>query len=151
MLSVITPVKSLNLIRNFVQLRKNIGTSGQPTSEQFKLIVENGYKHVVNLATPDHPDSISNEGQMITQLGVSYTHIPVPFDAPLPKHVKHFCGIMSILSTEQVFVHCIMNYRVSAFMFHFLSKVEGRCDAESKSEIFDCWAPDRVWKELLKG
>jgi predicted HicB family RNase H-like nuclease len=36
-------------------------------------------------------------------------------------------------------------------MFYFLSKVEGRCDPESKLEIFDCWAPDRVWKELLRG
>jgi protein tyrosine phosphatase (PTP) superfamily phosphohydrolase (DUF442 family) len=140
----------LNSIRNFVQLRKNIGTSGQPTSKQFKLIADAGYEHVVNLATPDHPDSIPNEGQIVTQQGMSYTHIPVPFDAPLPKHVKHFCGIMSILSTEQIFVHCIMNYRVSAFMFHFLSKIEGCSDTESKSEIFDLWVPDKIWKNLLK-
>ena len=140
----------MDSIRNFVQLKKNIATSGQPTSEQFKLIAEAGYGHVVNLATPDHPDSIPNEGQIITQLNMSYIHIPVPFDAPLPQQVKHFCKIMSVLSTEQVFVHCIMNYRVSAFMFHFLNKVEGKSEVESKSEMFNWWSPDTAWKGLLK-
>lgn len=140
----------MDSIRNFVQLRKNIGTAGQPTSEQFKLIAEAGFEHVINLAMPEHPDSIPNEGQIITQLGISYTHIPVPFDAPLPKHVKHFCEIMNILSREQVFVHCIMNYRVSAFMFHFLNKVKGNSESEATSEIFEWWSPDTVWKDLLK-
>lgn len=142
--------RNLDSIRNFVQLRENVGTSGQPTSEQFKLIAKAGYGHVINLAMPDHPDSIADEGHIITRLGMSYTHIPVPFDAPLPKHVKQFCNLIRILSSELVFVHCIMNYRVSAFMYHFLSKVQGQSEEESKSEMFDRWTPDEVWQGLLK-
>lgn len=149
-LGVITLERNLNSILNFVQLKTNVGTSGQPTSQQFKLIAKAGYEHVINLAMPDHPDSIASEGHIITKLGMSYTHIPVPFDIPLPKHVKQFCNLMSILASEQVFVHCIMNYRVSAFMYHFLSKVEGLSEEESKSEIFNKWSPDEVWQSVLK-
>ena len=80
---------------------------------------------------------------------MNYIHIPVPFDNPKPEHVKLFCNIMTALSDQKVFIHCIMNYRVSAFMYHYLYKVKGLNKQESTSAIFESWKPDIVWKELL--
>ena len=136
-------------IRNFVQLRPNIGTAGQPEVDQFPIIAEQGYVAVINLAMPDHQESISNEAEIVTKLGMSYTHIPVPFDSPQPGHVKQFCGHMKAVEDKKVFVHCIMNYRVSAFLFHYLNKVVGDNDDVSRSSMFDSWQPDSTWQQLL--
>ncbi len=105
--------------------------------------------HVINLAMPDHQESIANEGDLVTKQGMSYIHIPVPFDMPTPRHVRQFCGMMSVLSAEKVFVHCIMNYRVSVFVFHYLNKVLNLSEKESRSMIFDSWKPNTIWQRAL--
>ncbi len=98
----------------------------------------------------DHPYSISNEAEIVTLLGINYLHIPVPYDHPEPRHVRQFCQLMEVLSEDKVFVHCIMNYRVSAFLFHYFTKILGLNETESKSPIFKHWQPEPVWSELLK-
>ena len=140
----------MDSIKNFVQLTDRIGTSGQPTEKQFKIISGADYSVVINLAMPDHPESISTEGSIVTQLGMDYIHIPVPFDEPKPRHVKHFCEIMRLYEKQRVHVHCIMNYRVSAFMYHYLQKVVGLEEKHSRSAMFAEWKPDDVWVSLLQ-
>ena len=139
----------LKNIRNFVPLRPDIGTAGQPTSTQFSDIADQGYEVVINLAMPDHEDAIDNEGEIVTGLGMSYIHIPVPFNNPQPRQVRDFCNILSTQRDKRVFVHCIMNYRVSAFMFHYLDKVVMQDKEKSRSPMFDKWQPDSTWKALL--
>ena len=136
-------------IRNFVQLTKKFGTAGQPTADQFKIIAENGYRHVINLGMPDHADAIPNEGQLVSALGMNYLHLPVPFDKPTPGHVRLFCNMLSQISDDRVFVHCIMNYRVSAFMYHYLSKVEKLDESASHSPMFLKWDIEPEWKRLM--
>ena len=136
-------------IKNFVALTDKIGTSGQPTADQFKLIANAGYRHIINIATPDNNASISNEAEIVTLLGMNYFQIPVPYDKPEPKHVLCFCQLMNALDSEPVFVHCIMNYRVSAFMHHYLSKVVGLEKSAARSPIFNQWQPEPAWRDLL--
>ncbi|MCX4026885.1 protein tyrosine phosphatase family protein [Endozoicomonas sp. SM1973] len=104
----------MNSIKNYIQLRDNIATSGQPKRGQFQIIADAGYETVINLAMPDHAESIPEEGSIVTSLGMAYLHLPIPFDKPLPKQVKQFCQIMASIKDTKIWVHCIMNYRVSA-------------------------------------
>ena len=136
-------------IKNYVQLTPNLATSGQPTEKQLRAISQAGYAAVVNLAMPDHGDSIDHEGRLVTELGMGYFHIPVPFDNPTSEHVRLFCKIMEALKGKRVWVHCIMNYRVSAFMFHYLHKVEGLAQSESKSPLLKHWKPGRQWRAIM--
>ena len=140
----------MNEIKNFVQLTANIGTAGQPLANQFDLIRDNGFEVVINLAMPDNQASISDEGKIVTELGMTYIHLPVPFDAPKPRHIKEFCGYMESLGDRKIFVHCIMNYRVSAFMYHYLSKIKKMDDQASRSEIFKQWNMEPEWVDVLK-
>jgi len=140
---------SMKRIRNFVQLTEQVGTAGQPTAAQFSTIAENGYQHVVNLGMPDHADAISNEGELVSSLGMNYVHIPVPFDAPRPDHVRLFCGVLSQFREDKVFVHCILNYRVSAFMYHYLTKIEKRDSVAARSPMFEKWNVDPAWEKLM--
>jgi len=139
-------------ITNFVQNTENIGTSGQPTKEQFKNIAELGYCSVINLAMPDSDNAIPEEGSIVTSLGMNYFHIPVPFDSPTVEHLRQFIGIMESVDSDKTWVHCAVNARVSAFMFHYLSKVKGYSEGASKSPVIMRWEPkmDDVWKSFMK-
>ena len=143
-------VNAVREIRNLVLLDDGTATAGQPRREQLPLIAAAGYRAVINLAMPDHEDSYDDEGALVTALAMAYIHIPVPFDAPTGDHVRRFCHTMTAWADQPVFVHCIMNYRVSAFMFHYRHKVLGMDQSTSRSPMFQRWSPDPVWQELLQ-
>ena len=138
-------------ILNHFQVTENIASSGQPTVEQFEEIASFGYDVIINLAMPDHENSIANEGSLVTLLGMTYIHIPVPFDAPNEDHFATFCGYMDALEDKRVWIHCIVNARVSAFLFRYLQKCRSFTAAEAKTPILELWMPDMddVWKAFI--
>ena len=142
-------ISELENIKNFVQLTDQIATAGQPRDEQFEQIANAGYRYVINLGLPNHVDAVADEDVQLAALGVTYIHIPVKFDAPSKEQVKFFCQILATLKGEQVFVHCIMNYRVSAFMYHYLTKVENYSDSAARSSMFESWEMPPAWQELM--
>ena len=111
----------MNDVINFFQITDTIGTGGQPSVSQLYDIAQNGYDVVINLATHNSENAIENEGSIVASLGMTYIHIPVPFEAPTPEHLRKFFGFMNGLSEEKVFVHCAVNARVSAFVFKYLT------------------------------
>lgn len=138
-------------ILNFYQSTENIGTSGQPSRGQFQTIFENGYTSVVNLAVHDSENAIPEEGGIVSALGMSYFHMPVPFDKPTAEHVRKFMRLMNVLEGEKVFVHCAVNARVSAFMFKYLTLAKHQCRESSTSPILQQWLPkmDDNWRSIL--
>jgi len=144
-------VARLEDIRNFVPLTDDVGTSGQPTREQFRAIADAGYDAVINLALPTSDDAIPDEGAVVTGLGMSYVHIPVEFDAPTVGDLRRFVGVMRALEGQRTWVHCVVNARVSAFMYHYLRHVRRLGEDESRSPVLERWAPrmDDTWKRFL--
>ena len=138
-------------ILNHFQVTDDIASSGQSTVEQFDEIASGGYDTIINLAMPDHENSIANEGSLVTSLGMTYIHIPVPFDAPREEHFAAFSGYMDALKDKNVWVHYIINARVSAFLFRYLQKNRSFTAAEAKTPILEQWTPqmDNVWKEFI--
>jgi hypothetical protein len=53
------------------------------------------------------------------------------------------------MGNDKVFIHCIMNFRVSAFMYHFLTKVKNTSDEAARSLMFNYWELDPVWQALM--
>lgn len=139
-------------IRNFIQMTATIGTSGQPTVEQLGEIAKAGYASVVNLAMPDSDDAIANEGSIVTSLGMKYVHIPVPFDNPTREHLQSFVRVMRAMDGEKVWVHCVVNARVSAFMYHYLKIDKGYDDEVAKNQLLRRWEPkmDAAWTKFLQ-
>lgn len=139
-------------IRNFIQMTEAIGTSGQPTVEQFDEIAKAGYSSVVNLAMPDSDDAIADEGNIVTSLGMKYVHIPVPFDNPTKEHLREFIRVMRAMDGEKVWVHCVVNARVSAFMYHYLRMDKGQDDNAAKNQLLRRWEPrmDAVWTKFMQ-
>lgn len=135
-------------IHNAHQFTDTICSSGQPTEQQFEEIAADGYQVVINLAMPDNERAVSTEGSIVSSLGMTYIHIPVPFDAPNEDHFNDFCGYMNALKEKKVWVHCVVNARVSAFLYRYLQLEKGLSVAEATSPLLTAWLPtmDPVWK-----
>ncbi len=142
-------------ITNFVQLTPTVGTAGQPRAEYFADIAAAGYDVVINLAMADSDHALPNEGNLVATLGMTYIHMPVNFQTPRPTDVARFIALMRGLEDEnndhKILVHCVVNFRVSAFMYHYLKLERGYSEEDARSPMFEKWAPymDDVWANLL--
>jgi len=145
-------MQPLEQIYHYEQLTDQIGCSGQPAREQFKLIHDAGYRAVVNLALPTSDNAIPEEGSIVTGLDMGYYHIPVKFDAPTLADLKTFFGVMRALDGGKVCVHCAVNARVSAFLYHYLRYEKQLDESAARTRLLDRWEPgmDDVWRSFLK-
>jgi len=141
----------LSAIYHYEQLTDWLGTSGQPEADQFSLIADAGYQLVVNLALPSSDHSISDEGSLVTGLGMSYIHIPVSFESPQIEDLRRFAGVLDAYSSSKIWVHCVVNARVSVFSYHYLTKRRGISNSAARSSLLERWEPemDDVWREFL--
>jgi len=133
-------------IASWQRLTDRITTSGQPTDEQLADLARLGVRHIINLALHDHELALDDETATLASLGVRYTHIPVPFDEPTEAHWDAFCAAMadSEAAGEAVHVHCIANYRVSAFMYRWHRDVQQMPEPDARALMAQQWQPDRT-------
>ena len=76
------------------RLSNTLTTSGQPSKEGLASIRALGVEHIVNLGLHDHEKALPDEGATVAALGMSYTHIPVEFDAPTEEDFTRFSQVM---------------------------------------------------------
>jgi protein tyrosine phosphatase (PTP) superfamily phosphohydrolase (DUF442 family) len=138
-------------VYNFEQMTDWLGTSGQPKPDQFAAISEAGYDAVINLALPSSDHAIADEGSIVTGFDMAYFHIPVAFDAPTLDDLRTFIGVMRALEGRNVWVHCVVNARVSAFVNLYLRYEKGIDEEHARSKLLARWEPemDDVWREFL--
>lgn len=106
---------TLEQIADFYQVAKRIATSGQPQAEQFELIHKAGFEVVINLALRDSPKAVINEASLVKQWQMEYLPILVDFNAPELEQLEVFFDAMQRHRRQKIFIHCVMNWRVSAF------------------------------------
>ncbi|WP_373022852.1 hypothetical protein [Sulfuricurvum sp.] len=78
-----------------------------------------------------------------------YIHIPVPFDAPELFHLQSFIKIMETFSDKKIWVHCVKNYRVSAFLYHYLLYSRGLSAIEAQKAMLPEWEPNEIWQRFM--
>jgi uncharacterized protein (TIGR01244 family) len=136
-------------IYNWRRLDDRITTSGQPTEEQLADIRTLGVRHVVNLALHTHEKALPDEAASVSRLGMTYIHIPVDFQNPTEQDFQQFCAVMAELKDVPVHVHCIANYRVSAFFYRYRRDVQDVEQPEARAEMEAIWHPEGVWAAFV--
>jgi uncharacterized protein (TIGR01244 family) len=126
-------------IRGWQRLSEGATTSGKLSPEDPARLAAVGVRHVVNLALDSHEDALASEAEMLAAAGISYTHIPIPFDAPDEVHYAAFKAALAGVDGP-VHVHCIMNWRVSA-LFYRLHREHGMPEAEARALMQQQWDP----------
>jgi protein tyrosine phosphatase (PTP) superfamily phosphohydrolase (DUF442 family) len=137
-------------ITNYLYISERIASSGQPEEHQFKEIAQAGYQVVINLAMPNSENALPEEGYVVTTRKMIYIHIPVPFDAPNIDHLTTFFGILNGLSDKKIWIHCVVNKRVSAFLYQYERLIKGKSDEEAKKVMLKSWEPNSVWKKFME-
>ena len=133
-------------IYNWRRLDDRVTTSGQPTEEQLADIRALGVRHIVNLGLHSHEKALPDEATSVRNLGMTYIHIPVDFQNPTEGDFAQFCSVMADLQDVPVHVHCIANYRVSAFFYRYRRDVLRIDEARARFAMNEVWQPDGVWK-----
>lgn len=136
-------------VRNFLQLSECIATSGQPTEHDFATIADSGYTAVINLAMSSSIHALREEGDIVSDLGMTYAHLPVPFNRPTAQHFTLFASLMQELSQAKVWVHCALNMRVSAFMYLYNRIYRHQRADEAAAMLHRVWQPDPVWSSFI--
>lgn len=136
-------------IYNWRRLDDRITTSGQPTEPQLAEIQALGVRHVVNLGLHTHEKALPDEAGSVGRLGMTYIHIPVDFQKPSKEDFDRFCSVMEQLKEVPVHVHCIANYRVSAFFYRYRRDVLGMDEPQARAEMEAIWHPEGVWAEFV--
>lgn len=143
-------------IRAWQRLSEAVTSSGCLTAADPARLAGIGVRHVINLALDDHPEALPDEGERLAALGIGYSHIPVPFDAPAATHFDAFVSALDG-AERPVHVHCIMNWRVSAFLYR-LHRLQGMDAAEADALLQVQWDPRHsddpravVWAAFIAG
>ena len=136
-------------ILNFLPISDAIGTAGQPTAEQFAAIRTADYDIVVNLALPNSTNALPNEWELVTELCMTYVLIPVQWEHPTQVDLQQFFGIMDGFLGKRIFVHCVMNMRVSAFMLLY-RVLRLRVPLETaRQDMLRIWEPNETWQQFI--
>ena len=120
-----------------------------PNEDQLVCIANNGYNVVVNLALKDSPGVLSNESSLVTALGMQYFHIPVIWEDPQQSDLDHFFKTMQKCQDQKVFVHCVLNMRVSVFVFLYRVMVLKQDVETANQDLLRIWVPDHTWQAFI--
>jgi protein tyrosine phosphatase (PTP) superfamily phosphohydrolase (DUF442 family) len=137
-------------IYNWQRLDERITTSGQPSEDELPEIHRLGVRHIVNLGLHNHENALADEAKSVSSLGMSYAHIPVDFQNPTEGDFAQFCATMARLRDVPVHVHCIANYRVSAFFYRYQRDVLGLDEAPARRAMEKIWKPSGVWATFIE-
>lgn len=131
------------------RLDDRLTTSGQPREEQLADIRALGVEQVINLALHTHERALPDEAASVAKLGMTYTHIPVEFTAPTERDFAQFCNALESLGDAKVHVHCIVNARVSAFLYRYRRDVLGVNERHAREDLEAIWNPGGVWAAFI--
>lgn len=136
-------------IANFLAISDRLGTGGQPRPRQFSALADAGYSVVINLAIPHHGQARPDEDWLVTELGMQYVHLPIPWEAPEQVHLDRFLGYMELFDQDKVFVHCIKNMRVSVLVYVYRILRLDTPASVAERDMLRIWRPHGAWAELI--
>lgn len=140
-------------ILNATWVDDQLSSSGQIAAEHIPLLQSLGVKTVVNLAVYNEEYN-GSENQWVVENGLTYIHLPVDFEKPTSSDLKRFFQLMDALADEPVWVHCIANYRASAFTYLYRINERGDSKADAKALLDQIWTDELrdeypQWAELM--
>ena len=150
-LGLSTPIaaESLSDIKNYREYSPEFASAGQPSKEQLELLEEKGFERIVYIAFANSKGAISDEDQIVKDLGMDYAQVPVIWDAPTKADFEAFAAVMQSAPEKKTLLHCQANYRATAFAFLYRVLYRDVPLVEAKADMNTIWKPDGVWRDLI--
>jgi protein tyrosine phosphatase (PTP) superfamily phosphohydrolase (DUF442 family) len=137
-------------IAHWRRLNDRLTTSGQVSEHDLAALGALGVRHIVNLALHSHEKALPDEAASVAKLAMTYTHIPVEFSNPNEADFARFCAAMQSIGAGPAHVHCIMNWRVAAFVYRDRREVLGMDEAQARADMEAVWRPEGVWAAFVE-
>ena len=106
---------------------------------------------VINLGLHSHEKALRDEAATAHALGMTYVHIPVDFQNPTERDFDAFCRALNKASDSPVHVHCIANYRVSAFFYRYRRTILGMDAPRARADLDRVRKPDPILTAFIKS
>lgn len=145
-------MKSLSPITgivNFLEINPWLSTAGMPTKDQIQSLAEGGFEVVINLSMDQPPDATPHEDALVTSLRMRYIHIPVIWEHPQPSDLAKFFAAMQQFKGSKIFVHCVLNLRVSVFVYLYRLIILQENSKTALQDLFKIWQPDEIWQAFI--
>jgi len=123
------------------RLSERLTTSGKLEQADPARLAGISVRHVIYLAMADNPEALPDADGAFAAQGIDYTHIPVPFDAPEEAHYEAFAKAVEA-ADGPVHVHCILNWRASAFCYRYNRDTAEMPEAEARALMERQWSPE---------
>ena len=131
-------------INNYLPVSATIGSAGQPLPGDWSAIKGAGYQMVINLAVGES-SALAEEQHLAADHGLEYVHIPVVWSAPTLRDLEVFFATMEAATDSKVLVHCVVNKRVSCFLFLYRVVRLGVPREQALKTLRLIWEPDDIW------
>jgi protein tyrosine phosphatase (PTP) superfamily phosphohydrolase (DUF442 family) len=135
---------------NYLELSPNELTGGSPTLQDLAGLRDQGVAAVINLALTTSLDAIEDEAGVVASLGMQYVHIPVIWEAPTLQNLRDFFAARERFMGHKLFVHCVKNMRVSAFMYLYRVLRQRADQQEAYYDMAQIWEPEGTWASFIE-
>jgi protein tyrosine phosphatase (PTP) superfamily phosphohydrolase (DUF442 family) len=135
---------------NFLSLNPQLLTAGSPTVEDLAHLRDEGVEVVINLALTTSQDAIPDEAGEVSRLGMHYIHIPVIWEAPTVQNLQDFFTAVEHSQGRKLFVHCVKNMRVSAFVYLYRVLRQNADRQEAYFDMAQIWEPEGTWADFIE-
>lgn len=135
---------------NNLELNPHLLTGGSPSLQDFEDLRATGCELVINLALPTSPGCLPNEAEEVAKLGMEYISIPVIWDTPTRQNLADFFAAFEHNLHRKVFVHCVMNMRVSAFIYLYRMLRQGWSAEDARPDLVEIWEPEGTWETFIE-
>ena len=136
---------------NFLRLSPLLASGGSPTLADLENLRGDGCEVVINLALPTSQDAIPAEDEHVHRMGMQYIPIPVVWENPTRQNAVDFFDAMDACRERSVFVHCVKNMRVSAFIYLYRILRLGADPQEAYEDMAEIWEPEGTWAEFIQS
>lgn len=136
---------------NTFQVFDWLWTSGQLSEQDIDQLPRLGIHAVINLALPSSSNALPREAELITAKGLAYFQIPVVWERPELDQLQLFFNLLEALEGKNVWVHCAMNMRVSAFIYLYRKLVLEEADGLATFPMRLVWEPDAIWRAFIES
>ncbi|WP_442949717.1 beta-lactamase hydrolase domain-containing protein [Nostoc sp.] len=123
--------KGVNVI-NAIQINENLTTTGQVIPKQLEQAIQEGFKSVLNLRSPDELGFSQDEEKVAQALGLYYTNVPMKIDL---KNLNEdlITKILTILEQipKPAVVHCAAGMRSTGIALLSIAIQEGLTPEET--------------------
>lgn len=136
---------------NFKKFSEKLFTSGMPSKEQLKDIVNFNIQIVINLAPHTVRDAVKDEENIVKSLNIEYINIPVDWNSPTKENLVKFMDLMDKNIDKTVYVHCQANFRASSFVTIYRILRQHWNQEEALKTMYEIWSVNAypIWQEFI--